>query len=289
MASFRGKSWKSPSAHFSQAVGRPPALPAAGDAADSRSSCSITSATQAWRTCYTRPNRSGKVLAGLALADGLCRTRPTHPNSQARPPGAFPRTGQSHLLDEINPTWSRRDCLPGVEPSWTPASSRLRRPPRTGPGSRPGDASDEEGEPVAAGMKAHIGVDSETGIVHSLSTTAANVHDVTEAHGLLHGGSWWTTEDAGVDDGYQGVHKREENLGRGVDLIGRWRCVRRNAGNSSLRVRKRWRSGTRPRLGQPGAPFPESEAGVWLRQGALPGTGEEHGASGAAFLAWATC
>ena len=38
------------------------------------------------------------------------------------------------------------------------------------------------------GMKAHIGVDSETGIVHSLSTTAANVHDVTEAHGLLHGG-----------------------------------------------------------------------------------------------------
>ena len=23
------------------------------------SSCSITSATQAWRTCYTRPNRSG--------------------------------------------------------------------------------------------------------------------------------------------------------------------------------------------------------------------------------------
>ena len=42
-----------------------------------------------------------------------------------------------------------------------------------------------EGEPVATvGMKAHIGVDSETGIVHSLSTSAANVHDVTEAHGL---------------------------------------------------------------------------------------------------------
>ena len=28
-----------------------------------------------------------------------------------------------------------------------------------------------------AGMKAHDGVDSETGIVHSLSTTAANVHE----------------------------------------------------------------------------------------------------------------
>ena len=31
------------------------------------------------------------------------------------------------------------------------------------------------------GMKVHIGVDSETGLVHSMSTTAANVHDVTEA------------------------------------------------------------------------------------------------------------
>ena len=63
------------------------------------------------------------------------------------------------------------------------------------------------------GMKAHIGVDSETGIVHSLSTTAANVHDVTEAHGLLHGGETQVWCDAG----YQGVHKREENLGRGVE------------------------------------------------------------------------
>ena len=62
-------------------------------------------------------------------------------------------------------------------------------------------------------MKAHIGVDSETGIVHSLSTTAANVHDVTEAHGLLHGGETQVWCDAG----YQGVHKREENLGRGVE------------------------------------------------------------------------
>ena len=38
------------------------------------------------------------------------------------------------------------------------------------------------------GMKAHSGVDADTGIVHSMSATAANVHDVTEAHKLLHGG-----------------------------------------------------------------------------------------------------
>ena len=63
------------------------------------------------------------------------------------------------------------------------------------------------------GMKAHIGVDSETGIVHSLSTTAANAHDVTEAHNLLHGGERVVWCDAG----YQGVHKRWENLGLEIE------------------------------------------------------------------------
>ena len=38
------------------------------------------------------------------------------------------------------------------------------------------------------GMKVHVGADAETGVVHSMTTTPANVHDVTEAHRLLHGG-----------------------------------------------------------------------------------------------------
>ena len=59
------------------------------------------------------------------------------------------------------------------------------------------------------GMKAHIGVDSETGIVHTMSATAANAHDVTEAHRLLHGGETMVWGDAG----YQGVGKRQENQG----------------------------------------------------------------------------
>lgn len=37
------------------------------------------------------------------------------------------------------------------------------------------------------GMKAHIAVDAEHGMVHSLVGTAANVGDVTQAHHLLHG------------------------------------------------------------------------------------------------------
>ena len=54
------------------------------------------------------------------------------------------------------------------------------------------------------GMKLHTGTDARTGLVHSLSTTAANSSDVTEAHRLLHGGE---TEAYG-DAGYQGVEKR---------------------------------------------------------------------------------
>ena len=57
------------------------------------------------------------------------------------------------------------------------------------------------------GMKVHIGVDSQTGVEHSVSTTPANVHDVTETPRLLHGGETQVWCDAG----YQGVHKRPEN------------------------------------------------------------------------------
>ena len=58
------------------------------------------------------------------------------------------------------------------------------------------------------GMKAHIGVDAESGLVHTVVGTAANVNDVTQAQALLHGDE----TDVFGDAGYQGVEKREENL-----------------------------------------------------------------------------
>ena len=63
------------------------------------------------------------------------------------------------------------------------------------------------------GMKAHIGVDMASGLVHTVVGTSANVHDITQAHALLHG------EEAAVlgDAGYQGVGKRKENQGKPVD------------------------------------------------------------------------
>src|SRR5690606_10607391 len=62
------------------------------------------------------------------------------------------------------------------------------------------------------GMKAHIGVDLHTGLVHSMVGTAANVADVTQVDGLLHGEEELVLGDAG----YQGVGKREEHQGRDV-------------------------------------------------------------------------
>jgi len=59
------------------------------------------------------------------------------------------------------------------------------------------------------GMKAHIGVDAESGLVHSVIGTAANINDVTQAGGLLHG----QETDAFGDAGYRGVSKRPEAQG----------------------------------------------------------------------------
>ena len=56
------------------------------------------------------------------------------------------------------------------------------------------------------GMKAHIGVDAVTGLTHSLSTTAANEHDLNQAENLLHGKEGFVFADAG----YQGAEKRSE-------------------------------------------------------------------------------
>ena len=60
------------------------------------------------------------------------------------------------------------------------------------------------------GMKAHIGVDADSGLVHTVVGTAANVKDVTQAQALLHG-----DEKEGFGDaGYQGAEKRPEAEGK---------------------------------------------------------------------------
>ena len=56
------------------------------------------------------------------------------------------------------------------------------------------------------GMKAHIDVDAESGLVHSVRGTSGSVNDVVEANALLHG----EESEAWGDAGYQGAAKRPD-------------------------------------------------------------------------------
>jgi len=63
-------------------------------------------------------------------------------------------------------------------------------------------------------MKIHIGVDKDSGLIHSVETTSATVHDITQAENLLHGEEKMMYGDAG----YQGVAKRPEMQGKKVEF-----------------------------------------------------------------------
>ena len=70
----------------------------------------------------------------------------------------------------------------------------------------------KKGNQYFFGMKAHIGAEVESGLVHHVHGTAANVANVTQVAELLHG------EENAVyaDVGYTGGEKREEHAGRAV-------------------------------------------------------------------------
>jgi IS5 family transposase len=55
-------------------------------------------------------------------------------------------------------------------------------------------------------MKAHISVDAESGLVHTVRGTSGHVSDVADANTLLHGQETVVFGDAG----YQGVEKRPD-------------------------------------------------------------------------------
>jgi transposase, IS5 family len=62
------------------------------------------------------------------------------------------------------------------------------------------------------GMKAHIGVDVASGVVHTLTSTAANQADIAQMAALLHGAE----EAVFADAGYTGADKRPEHADRAV-------------------------------------------------------------------------
>ena len=58
-------------------------------------------------------------------------------------------------------------------------------------------------------MKAHIGVDADSRLVHTVIGTPANINNVTQAQALLHGDE----KESFGDAGYQGADKRPEAHG----------------------------------------------------------------------------
>jgi IS5 family transposase len=58
-------------------------------------------------------------------------------------------------------------------------------------------------------MRLHARLDKDSGLIHSVVVTAANVHALTPAADLLHGDEQVVYADAG----YQGIAKRPEKVG----------------------------------------------------------------------------
>ena len=95
------------------------------------------------------------------------------------------------------------------------------------------------------GMKAHIGVDADSGLVHTVIGTAANVNDVTQAGALLRGQETVAFGDAG----YRGVDKRPEAQGptwlvamqpskrKALDTTRKWARLLEKAEQLKARVR----------------------------------------------------
>lgn len=57
-------------------------------------------------------------------------------------------------------------------------------------------------------MKMHIGVDKATGIIHTVATTPANVHDITQVDNLRRPTDWEVIGDSG----YLGMEKEKVRI-----------------------------------------------------------------------------
>ena len=76
----------------------------------------------------------------------------------------------------------------------------------------------KEGPAWFFGMKAHIGVDADSGLVHTVRCASGNVNDVVEANSLLRG----QETDVFADAGYQGAQSTARRQRR---CRGMWPCA----------------------------------------------------------------
>ena len=134
--------------------------------------------------------------------------------------------------------------------------------------------------PFLDGMKLHIGADSQTGLVHSASVTAANVHDLNpylDSHqvpNLLHGNE---TRFYG-DSAYRGKAQRErlwEMAPKARDFLNPFLDTNKRAYRNCPLMEADKETNRRKSSVRSKAPVPDLEAPVGLCQGALSRLGKE--------------
>lgn len=121
-------------------------------------------------------------------------------------------TGQ--MMNTINDTLEARGLL--LKGGTMVDATIIHAPPSTKNRDKQRDPEmhqTKKGNQWYFGMKAHIGVDAESGLVHTVVGTAANVGDVTQTAQVLHGDE----KTVYLDAGYTGVEKREDLKEREID------------------------------------------------------------------------
>lgn len=97
------------------------------------------------------------------------------------------------------------------------------------------------------GMKAHIGVDSESGLVHSMETTTAKVHDRKPMHRLFHGKEKAVFGDKAYGKKQEKIFARKEGIFYGISDHG----VRNHPLSSAQKKRNRKFSSVRSKVEHP--------------------------------------
>ena len=135
--------------------------------------------------------------------------------------------------------------------------------------------SSKTGNQLHFGMKTHIAVDVDSGLVHTVRGTAGHVADVTEANALVHGQETIVNADAGN----QGADRRPD-----ANPSLRWqvamrpgKCRKLDKDNNPIDALvdkiEKLKASIRTKVEHP---FHLYQTPVWLRQSALPGIKEEH-------------
>jgi IS5 family transposase len=117
------------------------------------------------------------------------------------------------LFDEVGATLEERGLL--MRQGTIVDATIIAAPPSTKNKSKARDPEmhqTKKGNEWHFGMKAHIGADVASGVVHTLTGTAANEADINQTAALLHG----REEAVFADAGYTGAEKRPELCERDI-------------------------------------------------------------------------